>query len=264
MSRGPGKLQTSIMDGLRGSTAPMSTAELRLDYAYEIWDPTSDPDFEVWNTAARRRSVRISMGRAPRQLEAAGQIKRTPAGGWYPARDWTGRDGAIRQRTSTAYHEAGHAVVGLALKIPMAFVTIKPKASTLGHVSAAPVHHSLGEVYARGSYRKPIADMSNQDAFGNPVPERNTDWHADIVMCIAGGMAQAEFLKDGRTWRELEGTGGDKRCIAFDRSKLGDKARSLEEYEVECSKLIKQHWPMIEAVAAKLLTLVERLSADNT
>jgi hypothetical protein len=253
MSRGPGKLQTLIMDALRRSTAPVSTAELRDDYAVEIWDSDSDPDFEVWNTARRRRSVRMSMGRALRQLEAAGEIKRNEAGDWYPAKDWTGRDESERRHSSTAYHEAGHAVVGLALKLPIAFATIKPRGSTLGHVSEAPVGRSVGTVYARGSYLKPIADLSEQDAFGNPVAVHNHDWDAEIVMCIAGGMTQAKFLKDGRSWRELGGTGGDKRAVAFALRKLGDKAGSIEEYEAECAKLVEQHWPMIEAVAAKLL-----------
>jgi hypothetical protein len=271
MSRGPGKLQTSILAGLRGSREPMSTAALRRDYEFEIWEPKTDPEFEIWNTPKRRRSVHISIGRALRQLEAAGQIKRNEAGDWYPAKDWSGRDAAQRQRTSTAYHEAGHAVIGLALKLPIAFVTIKPRAYSGGHVSQAPVHHGVGEVYARASrsmemssYCKPIADMSDQDAFGNKVetPDRSEEyWHSDIVMSIAGGMAEAEFMKDGSPWHEL-GSAGDKRCIAFARRKLGDKAGSLEEYEAECAKLVKQHWPMIEAVAAKLLK-EETLSGND-
>jgi hypothetical protein len=252
MSRGPGKMQALIMDALRLSSVPLSADKLRRLHLWEIWDPDSDPEFEVWNTAERRRSVRMSMGRALRQLEAAGQIKRDGDGNWYPCKDWTGRDNAERERASTAYHEAGHAVVGLALKLPMAFVTIKPRAWAPGHVSQAPTHHSVGEVYARGSYRKPIADASKQDAFGNPVSERTTDWHADVVMSIAGGMAEAEFSKDGSAWRELASS-SDKRSVAFARRKLGDKTRSIEEYEAECEKLIKQHWPLIEAVAAKLL-----------
>jgi hypothetical protein len=81
-------------------------------------------------------------------------------------------------------------------------------------------------------------------------------------MSIAGGMAEAEFLNDGRTWRELEGTTVDRRLVAFGRRKLGDKARSIEEYEADCEKLIKQHWPMIEAVAARLLK-EETLSGND-
>jgi hypothetical protein len=271
MSRGPGKMQKLIMSTLRESSVPMSTVELRHHYEREIWDQhlceevrrhKRSPDFEAWHTPGRCRSVRMSMGRALRQLEAAGQIKRNEAGDWYPSKNWTARDKAHRQRSGTAYHEAGHAVVGLALKLPMAFVTIKPKNASLGHVSQAPVHHSVGAVYARGSYCiKRIADMSRQDAFGNPVSERNDDWHADAVMSIAGGMAEAEFLKDGRTWRELWSP-SDKRAVAFARRKLGYMARSVEEYEAECEKLIKQHWPMIEAVAAKLLK-EETLSGND-
>ena len=262
MSRGPGKIQTLIMDALRLSRVPMSAADLREGCELDIWDLEGDGDFEAWMTTARRRSIRMSMGRSLRQLEAGGQTKRDKGGNWYPSKDWTARDTYERQRAGTAYHEAGHAVVGLALKMPIAFVTIKPKASYLGHVSQAPIHHSLGEVYARGSYRKPIADASKQDAFGNPVSERSDDWHADAVMCIAGGMAQTEFLKDGRTWRELAGTSGDRRAVALARRKLGDRARSIEEYEAECEKLIKQHWPLIEAVAAKLLK-EETLSGND-
>ena len=242
------------MGALRNSSVPMSTADLRESHQLEIWaaDSDTDLDFEAWATAGRRRSIRMSIGRALRQLEAGGQIERNKAGEWYPAKDWTARDNAERERRCIAYHEAGHAVIGLALKMPIAFVTIKQRAYSGGHVSQAPVHHSIGFVYARGSYSEPIADMCKQDAFGNPVAERNHDWHADIVMTIAGGMAEAEFVKDGNPWRELASS-GDMRCIAFARRNLGDKARSVAEYEAECAKLIKQHWPMIEAVAAKLL-----------
>jgi hypothetical protein len=253
MSRGPGKIQQFIMNVLEMSSAAVSTARLRKRYEFEAWDPDRDPDFDVWNTAARQRSVRMSMGRALRQFEAAGQIKRNKAGDWYPAKDWTARDNAERERSCTAYHEAGHAVIGLALRLPVAFVTIKPRAGSAGHFSQAPIHRGVGTVYARGSYRKPIAEISEQDAFGNPVSGRNDDRHADIVTSIAGGMAEAEFLKDGRNWRELEGTGGDRRNIAFYRRELGDKARGIEEYEAKCARLVKQYWPMIEAVAARLL-----------
>src|SRR5262249_3816319 len=178
---------TRSPSALRMSGAPVSAARLRDAYQFDTWDEYGETEYKVWNTPRRRRSARMSMGRALRQLEATGQIKRNEAGDWYPAKDWTGRDKPEREGLAAAYHEAGHAVVGLALKLPIAFVTIKPKAGYLGYVNQAPAHHSVGEVYARGSYRKPIADMSKQDAFGNPVSERNHDWHADAVMSIAGG-----------------------------------------------------------------------------
>jgi hypothetical protein len=248
-------MQTLIMDMLTVSSIPISTTKLRDRYAWEIaWDSDRDPAFDTWNTAARRRSIRMSIGRALRQLEAAGQIKRDGEGNWFPAKDWSARDLAERERATAAYHEAGHAVIGLALKLPVAFVTIKPRRRDGGHVSYAPTHHSIGEVYARGAYyyHKPLADMSNQDAFGNPVSARNNDWHADAVMSIAGGMSEARFVSNGCTWRELASP-TDKRYVALDRRKLGDKARSVEEYAVQCEKLIKQYWLMIEAVAEKLL-----------
>jgi hypothetical protein len=243
-------MQTLIVDALQGSRVPLTTAELRKRYELESWDYYKLD----WK---RRRSVRMSMGRALRQLEAAEEIKRNKAGEWHPAKGWVARE----ERLAIAYHEAGHAVIGLALKMPIAFVTIKRRAYSSGHVSQAPVHHSIGAVYARGSYSKPIADMSKQDAFGNPVSKHNNDWHADIVMSIAGGMAEAEFVRDGRTWRELA-SGGDMSSIVFARRKLGDKARSVAKYEAECEKLIKQHWPMIEAVTAKLLK-EETLGGDD-
>src|SRR5215831_12000648 len=98
MSRGPGKIQQFIMDALQMSSAAVSTARLRNVYEFEDWDPDRDPDFKVWNTPARRRSIRMSMGRALRQLESAGQIERDEDGNWYPSRDWTGRDNAERER----------------------------------------------------------------------------------------------------------------------------------------------------------------------
>jgi hypothetical protein len=260
MSRGPGKMQALIMDRLRMSSVPLSASFLLERYRLG-WEASKHRTFEAWNTPARRRSARMSMDRALRQLEAAGQIKRDKAGNWHPSKDWTGRDLAKRELAELAYHEAGHVVIGLALKLPMAFVTIKPRAWAPGHVSQAPTHRSLGEIYPRGSYRKPIAHTSELDAFGNTISPPARDWHAQAVTDIAGGMAEAEFRKDGSNWRELASE-SDKRNLAFARRELGDKARSVEEYEAECERLIKQHWPLIEGVAAKLLK-EETLSGND-
>lgn len=235
MSRGPGKMQQFILGYLQMSAEPKSSVQLR-DY-YEI--------FEADQPGPRQ------LGRAIRQLKAAGRIKRDADGNWYPVRNWVARDEAERLRLRIAYHEAGHAVIGLALKLPVAFATIKRRASAWGHVSYAPTHHGVGTVYARGNYRRSV-DLSEVDAFGNPAMTRAHDLHADTVMTIAGGAAEAKYMKDGSTWRGHAST-GDMQIIGYNRRQLGKTARSIEEYAAECSALVEQHWPKIEAVAAKLL-----------
>jgi hypothetical protein len=84
------------------------------------------------------------------------------------------------------------------------------------------------------------------------VTRPKLDHRADIVTSIAGGIAEAEHMKDGSTWRE-HASSGDMQCISYARGKLGETARPIEEYAAECSTLVKQHWSKIEAVAAKLL-----------
>jgi hypothetical protein len=55
-------MQTLIVDALQGSRVPLTTAELRKRYELESWDYYKLD----WK---RRRSVRMSMGRALRQLD---------------------------------------------------------------------------------------------------------------------------------------------------------------------------------------------------
>jgi hypothetical protein len=153
-------------------------------------------------------------------------------------------------RSKIAYHEAGHAVVGLALKLPVAFVTIRTK-HDCGSVSLAPNNYGVGTVRQRGSDRL-LADLSKVDAFGNPVaPEPNRDPHAGIVMSLAGGMAEAEFVQKGE-WRDYCSR-GDIECIRFDLRELGRDGRGIDEYAGECEVLVKKHWGKIELVARKLL-----------
>jgi hypothetical protein len=78
MSRGPGKLQRYILERLRDSETSMGAADLRFGYEHDLWEPNAEgwDDFERSMTAQRRRAIRISVGRALRQLAAAGEIKR--------------------------------------------------------------------------------------------------------------------------------------------------------------------------------------------
>jgi hypothetical protein len=247
MSRGGGKVRQFILGTLRAHSDPMSGAELRYEYELDIELELNLDEL----SPQQKHSVRMSMDRALRQLKAAAQTDRDADGNWSPTKDWHARDEARREPARLAHHEAGHAVIGLALKQPVGFATIKARNGG-GFVSDAPFHRAVGAVYARGSYRRPVADLSDIDAFGNPVEQYAGDRHADIITSIAGGMAEAEYLKDGSTWRK-HASSGDMQNIGFSFKQLGDAARPFDEYVAECSALVKQHWSKIEAVAARLL-----------
>ena len=120
MSRGLGKLQQHILEMLQNSDEPLEAGRLRDSYEIMLWDPETQEweDFKRSMTAQRRRSVRMSVGRGLRQLEAAGRIERNPNGTWQPLGEWTARLESERERTSLAYHEAGHAVISLAKRHP--------------------------------------------------------------------------------------------------------------------------------------------------
>lgn len=77
-------------------------------------------------------------------------------------------------------------------------------------------------------------------------------------MCIAGPMAHTKFLAE-TDWRQ-HASPSDMRIARRHRGKLGDAAKSWEQYEKETAALVNKHWPMIEAVAARLMK-VDFLSA---
>ena len=259
MSRGAGKMQDHVLLWLGdGSTFTIAGLHSSL---------LNDPDFEGRGAKNHSRSLRNSLARAIRGLAKAGKIQQTPAGEWWiPGAAKELEKDRREALSSTAYHEAGHAVVSLAKGIPVELATIKPKGRYGGFVSHPRRPRELGLVYShrrvrrgRGYSYKFIehAKLADVDAFGNPVSPSPTgrDYHADIVICIAGGMAETEYRKgkDVRKWNELEGTHVDQSHIKDYRRKLGDNARKLEEYETECKALVTKHWPMIVAVANRLL-----------
>jgi hypothetical protein len=252
MSHGPGKLQTFIMESLRSGKVPTSTADLRDEYLLELWD--SDTDWEVWSAdQGRRRSIRMSMGRALRELAAAGQIKQDKAGDWYPATDWTARDVAERNRERVVYHEAAHAVICLQGQLPLTVVCLTEDKSggTMWH------RHGPGELGA--SYRQvggkyKLFDWSGVDAFGNKVKRvvlSAEQRHADVRCSLAGGIAEAILSDQPDEWKKFASS-GDMAGARHERKKLGTKAKSWDEYIDETRALVRQYWAMIEAVAKAL------------
>jgi hypothetical protein len=247
LSRGPGKTQLLILDALWGGPEPLSTADLRggceLDREIELHSDSGDYDIRL--NAAQQRSVRMSMDRALRGLVAAGKIKRNADGLWEPKGEW----GARRAHEETAFHEAGHAVIGLAVGLDVGAAIIdkdrRGKVTELGGGD--------GGVVAPGRYAGSIGyymrGRKDLDAFGNrrerpePTPEEH---HGEVIMCIAGGMAEAKLLTEA-DWRSLASSGDIARRHS---KKLGDAAKSWAR---ATAGLVERYWPMIQAVANALL-----------
>jgi hypothetical protein len=176
------------------------------------------------------------------------------------------RDGAARkefhqepgERTHAAYHEAGHAVIGLAVQLPLAYaVSVPAGRKRTAHVAMAHRRNSaVGRGYRiiDGAFKPTVRPKTAAlDAFGNPLPkvERTPEEHrAEIVMCFAGPMAEAKLRN--QAWRSLASS-SDMSIARHHRGELGEAAQSWEEYEGEAWALVDKYWPMIEAVASRLM-----------
>jgi hypothetical protein len=112
-------------------------------------------------------------------------------------------------------------------------------------------NQSIGYGYShKGFVHKEVAKL---DAFGNPpkvVRRTAQEYHAEVVMCLAGAIAEAKLL--GKTnWRPLASSSDMSIAREF-RKELGEAAKSWQHYEQEASTLVDKFWAMIEAVAARL------------
>jgi hypothetical protein len=163
------------------------------------------------------------------------------------------------KRKFTAHHEAGHAVMGLATRLPVAYACSVPSGrSKVGHVAMVRSTRSIGLGYrlAGGRYKPTVApEAAGLDAFGNPprkIERTPEEHHGEIIMCMAGPMADAKLSGDITKWRD-EASNADMHIMRFHRRELGELANSWEQYEQEAAALVDKYWPMIEAVAARLM-----------
>jgi hypothetical protein len=164
------------------------------------------------------------------------------------------------KRKNTAYHEAGHAVIALAVQLPVAYACSVPSGrAQVGHVamghrstrSIGPGYRLVGDRYKRTVTPK----AAELDAFGN-VPRKISraaaEHHAEVIMCMAGPMADAKVSGDSVKWRD-KASNSDMQIARFHRSELGEGAKSWEQYEQEAQALVDKCWPMIEAVSSRLM-----------
>ena len=251
MSHGLGNMQEWLVTMLFYYPRGKTLGALHREYLKKTADEESSAE-------DRARSVRNSMTRALRGLEKLGKVKRGEDGLWLstdPILDAIPYD----ERKDTAHHEAGHAVIGLAMQLPIAFACITPGSrQQAGYVSEAHTAGPVGYVYKKHG-KSTRLDTESQtaalDAFGNPPLKRECspeEHHGEVIMCIAGGMAEAKLRGDIKNWRVFASR-VDKSIARDHRAKLGDAAKSWGEYEQETAALINKHWPKVEAVAARLM-----------
>lgn len=144
-----------------------------------------------------------------------------------------------RELTSTAYHEAGHAVAAIYLDVPVRHVSIVPNAKkqTLGHVQHGPLPGRLVDALERGKLTR---------AQRSEVEDR-------AVITLAGPAAEAKF----RGRRNHIGA-------SFDYENVVDWAFALHFPGKVCDLWIKycverahgfvdEHWAEVENVARALL-----------
>lgn len=248
-----------IVTTLQMHKAAMTTAALHSEFM-------SEDDYDKYKPAKNReRSVRNSLARALRQLEAAGTIRRDNID-----QQWslTEKPGPDPERITTSYHEAGHAVIGLQRDLPIGFAVMgAPGDKKAGYVTGISDRLEIGLIHKRVRHiikgfehiraynYKPVANLRGIDAFGNKIVKRKVgeaEHHGEVIMCIAGGMAEAIHKgEDPSTWRKFASS-SDMRIAGFHRVALGAKAKSYEAYAAETLILIRKFWSMIEAVAAEL------------
>ena len=130
-------------------------------------------------------------------------------------------------RELTAYHEAGHAVIALALGRPIHRVTICPD-----------------------------KELAGSCAFGKPVFRPSEDWlEREALIALAGLAAEARFSGE----YELQGAARDRRYVAsLALQRTGDvrKAERLERRllaKVEHLLARDENWSAVERIAAELL-----------
>jgi hypothetical protein len=251
MSHGFGTMQDWLVTTLYCHPRGKTVGALHREYLKETADEESSAE-------DRARSVRNSMTRALRGLEKLGKVKRGEDGLWLSTETIVVANAYWRK--ATAYHEAGHAVIGLAVGLPVAFACItQDDRRRSGYVSKFRPPSSVGYLYKMSGKGKRLDTRSKAaalDAFGNPVRKHeptSEEHHGEVLMCIAGGMAEAKLLGEpSEDWRRLASS-LDKSIASGHRGRLGGAAKSWEEYENDTAALVNEHWAKIGAVAARLM-----------
>ncbi|MEW6156160.1 MAG: hypothetical protein AB1813_01940 [Verrucomicrobiota bacterium] len=146
----------------------------------------------------------------------------------------------LKHQLSTAYHEAGHAVVGYFLGIPMRSVSIIPDGDSSGRVTG---------------YRSVITRRWQEAlSFGRLSPSEFSGLEKQLVALLAGDVAQRRYAP--RSARSHHSR-ADFSCVADVVLKLwsSDKVRAayLKFLRARAEELVEVHWAQIDALAHALV-----------
>lgn len=135
-----------------------------------------------------------------------------------------------RQRIVTAYHEAGHAVIGRVLGLPCGLATIVPDHDSSGHALTPTPEETLSAWEREGKLRDMPSTIVGR-----------------IISVMAGAEAEIAILG-----KSSVGDGADRREIAMMLDAIGQ--RSLESaMRKKTAALVRRHHELIEKVAQALL-----------
>jgi hypothetical protein len=199
------------------------------------------------------------------------------------------RPDADPERTCTAYHEAGHAVLHAATGYPCAMARVndsgdsgtaffyrkpypvglieKPKKRRHTYKVIVGIKKGGGHIYGeprtqlRTIGHEPVADWSKLDAFGNPATDykerRETETEAEhwsmLLGAMGGPLAELKHRGEpGESWTK-QASASDKSNAGSARASLKKLGRPVEQAEQQARELVEKHWHLIEAVAKALV-----------
>ena len=148
----------------------------------------------------------------------------------------------MRRRVETAYHEAGHAVIGRVLTLDSGSATVKPDHDSGGHAITCGPWACIDAWEKRGRVRGPDAA-----------------WYAQIITCMAGAESVAELLRSAP-----RGDGDDRYQVALMAEELENWDRIEPRLRAMTCMLVRLHRALIERVAKALLdrTTLTRVELD--
>lgn len=135
---------------------------------------------------------------------------------------------------STAFHEAGHAVVGTVLGVPIVKVTIEPSAETHGHTQMA--SRWVADVHG---YRVPSRDLVERY----------------VVKLLSGITAQRRAYP--RSVRSHHGRSDGEAALSVAVLVMPDSEKVVQAFidycQARADQLVEEHWPSVTGVARELI-----------